>query len=229
MSRTLITLPLSQLTHTEKVSSLCCAVARDECAIGWARHLYHAAPVQCIRIMHHSHLKLHSKIRLDIVHNSIPLLLLLQPDRKIRLQIHQARQQMNLYQPHFPRPLPERLHNLARNQTAREVELDVEVLELDSQFPVRVREVCKECDVSVEKLWGVEVDHAEGRCRDVQDRAPRLDPHEDDERGDAEEDEEEAEDEAQDCPKPHHRISPAPRPQADRLLWNMVMVSCLFW
>lgn len=100
---------------------------------------------------------------------------------------------MNLNQPHFSSPLTERLNHLSCYKALIKVELDVEVLESNAQFLVRVGEIREECYVAVEELWRVEVDDTEARCWGVERRISWFDSDEDYERGDAEEDEEEAE------------------------------------
>lgn len=177
-----------------------------ESTVRWARHLYLAVSMQRVRIMHHSHLKLHSESRFYVVDDSIPLLLLLQLKCKIRGQIHQAREHMNLNQPHFSGPLTERLDYLSCYEALRKVELDVEVLKSNTQFLVRVGEIREERYVTIEELRGVEVDDAEARRRGVERRASRFESDEYYERDDAEEDEQEAEEKAQDGTEPHDWI-----------------------
>lgn len=124
----------------------------------------------------------------------------------MRRQIHQAREHMNLNQPHFSSPLAERLDYLSCYEALRKVELDVQVLESYTQFLVGVCEIREERYVAIEELWRVEIDDAEARRRGVKRRAPRFETDEDYERDDAEEDEKEAEEQAQDGTEPYDWI-----------------------
>lgn len=137
---------------------------------------------------------------------------------------------MDLYQPHFSGLLTEGLKNMSCYETLRKVELNVEVLESDTQFPIWVSKICQKCNVTIQKLRRIKVDDTEACCRGVKHRGSRFDSNEDDQSCDAKEDEEEAKQQTQDCPEPYNRISP-PRLPEDRLLSCSKLVASYvrFW
>lgn len=99
---------------------------------------------------------------------------------------------MDLYEPHFSGLLTEGLKNMSCYKTLRKVELNVEVLESDTQLPIRVSKICQKCNVAIQKLGRIKVDDTEACCRGVKHRGSRFDSNEDDQSGYAKEDEEEA-------------------------------------
>lgn len=115
---------------------------------------------------------------------------------------------MNHFQPCFSWSLTKWFERLSCYQPVYEVELYIQVIKSNVDFPIWVGEISKQSEVPIEVFGRSEVDGIEACVGNIKQRVFWLDNQEDDQSCEAKEDYEEAEHQAYDRTAPDYWVCP---------------------